>query len=559
MNKATRAISILAVAAVLVAACGGPAASTAAPTAAATTAAEVATATATTMPQPQPGGDVVFAMNGVPETLDTATAYEEQEAVILRLICDPLVAVDQDHVFHPGLATSWEQSPDATSFTLTLRQDVVFQDGTPFNAEAVKANFDRFGNPEVSTGVVSNLFNGYTSTDVVDEYTVRVNFDTPHPSFVMMALGYSYVCIASPTAMQTWGADYGRHPVSTGPFMVSEWVPGESITLVRNPTYNWAPEIFHHQGPAYLDSVTFRFITEQTTRVAMLQTGEASVVEQFPAQDFSWLQTDPAYYMVSADVPGMPTVMFMNVTKPPMDELAVRQALIYAVDQESLVTTAYFGTEGPSHSVLAPSTLDFDSVANEMYSYDPARAESLLTDAGWVDTDGDGVRERNGEELTIIYPAYRLWEGEFMELIQSMWQAVGFRVDMTSLESAAAWDAAVNGDFNVTNMGGPSVDASILRLMFHSSFIAEGYAFTRYADPQLDNLLDQAGAALDATQRASLYAQAQQLIMEQALVVPVYTFERILAVRAEFPGLTLDWEQWNPYFYDVYLQPQTGT
>jgi peptide/nickel transport system substrate-binding protein len=514
---------------------------------------QASTVAPTTPPQPQAGGDLMMGLNAEPATLDPATAFMEQEATVMRQIYDTLVYVDADHQLHAGLATSWEQSPDAQVFTLKLRKGVMFHDSTPFNAQAVKYNFDRFGNPEVGTGSNSTYFSDYVSTEVVDDYTVRVTFGAPHPLF-LLALGYGMTGIASPTAVEAGGADYGKKPVGTGPFMFKDWVPGERITLTANPDYNWAPDIFQHQGPPHLSTVTFLVVTEDTTRIAMLQSGEANVVEQFPAQDITWLSTDPNYYLVSGAAPGLPTIMMINVERPPTDDLAVRQALIYSVDQESLVSAGFFDTQQPAHGVLAPSTLDYDQVAADMYRYDPAKAAALLEEAGWVDTNGDGVREKDGNELSIYYPAYRVWENAYMELLQNMWAAVGFHVDLEQLEDAAAWDAAAAGEHNVTNMGAIGFDASVLLPAFQSSNIAEGYAFTRYADPELDTTLSNAAVEVDPQMRADLYAQAQRKIMQEALVVPIYAFTRILAVRSEFAGVTLDWQNWYPYFYDVAVQ-----
>ena len=541
MERTKRVITVFVLVGLALAACQAP------------TPVATPTPAPTPTPQIQSGGALVMGLNASPETLDPAKALGVQEASVMRQLYDTMVYVDGNHQLHAGLATHWQQSADATVFTFTLRSGVVFHDGTSFDAAAVKYNFDRLGNPDVGTGSASTYFTDYGSTEVVDSSTARVTFKSPHPTF-LLSLGSAYVGIVSPKAAEASGQDFGQHPVGTGPFVFKEWVPGERVVLTRNPAYAWAPDILGHQGPAYLDSVTFRVVTEDATRLAMLQSGEASVVEQFPAQDMSWLQTDAGYYLVSGIAPGLPTVMEVNVEKAPTDELAVRQALIYAIDQESLVKTAFFDTQQAAHSVLAPSTLYYDPTAAQQYRFDLAKAKSLLEGAGWVDQNGDGVREKNGKPLEISYPAYRVWENSYMELLQNMWSAAGFRVNLQQLEDAAAWDAAVAGDHNVTNMGSISFEAAVLLPSFQSANIAQGYAFTRYRNPVLDATLDEAAQAVDAAAKTDAYARAQRLIMEQALVVPVYNFTRILAVRGQFPGVTIDWENWYPYFYDTHLK-----
>jgi peptide/nickel transport system substrate-binding protein len=501
--------------------------------------------------QREPGGTLLYTVNAEPLGLDPLTSYSVGDVSVMAQVYDPLVFVDGDRKIHAGLATSWEQSSDAKMFTFELRQGVTFHDGTPFNAEAVKFNFDRLGDPTLNTGQTSVYFGQYLSTEVLDPYTVRVSFSAPHPNFIM-SLGTLTAGIASPTAVAKEGADYGKHPVGTGPFMFSEWLPGTKIVLVRNPDYDWAPDMMDHQGPAYLESVVFQVVGEEATRVAMLQTGESSVSDLFEGQDTVWLKTDPEYYLTIGTALGLPTVMFLNVTRFPTDELAVRQALVYAVDQETLVQMAFSGNQPAAHGVLAPGTLDYDQASAEIYHYDPAKAKEILDQAGWVD-NGSGVRMKNGKTLEIYYPAYSAWEGAFCEILQNMWSEVGFSVKLEELDDAAAWAKATEGDFNVTNMGSVAFDASVLWQVFDSSQIASGLAFTHFEDKQLDDLLEQAAVNPDATARAAQYAQAQALIMNNALLVPIYLFARTLAVRSEFQGVVLDWQGWYPYFYDVYV------
>jgi peptide/nickel transport system substrate-binding protein len=498
----------------------------------------------------QSGGTLVYVAGGAPENLDPATTPGNWDARVMRSIYDTLVWVDASQKIYPYLATSWEQSADGTVFTIKLRTGVKFQDGTAFNAAAVKFNFDRFGDPKVGVGTIGQYFLDYVGTEVVDENTVKVTFKTPK-SVLIPALGDPFSSIASPTAVQKWGKDYGQHPVGTGPFMLESWDPGQQLTLVKNPDYNWAPEVMKHQGPAYLDKVIFRTVAESQTRVAVLKTGEAAV-SYVPPTAMADFTKDPAFYIVPGVPPGETGQQMLNTKRFPTDDLAVRKALIYATDQAAIEKAVTFGTREVSHSVLARTTLDFDQTAEDMYRFDLAKAKQILEEAGWKDTNGDGIREKDGKDLQVYWPAYA-GEKAYAELLMAQWKAAGIDTKFEALDDAAAWEAAGAGNFNITNMASVNFDASVLYPLFHSSN-SQGYAFTAYADPKLDAALLAGVNAANAADRKAAYATAQRIIMEQALIVPMSTLDSSIVVRAEYVGVTLDWESYYPIFYDAYIK-----
>ncbi len=336
-----------------------------------------------------PGGTLTLGLATEPVTLDPAAGFFIAERFILMDIFDTLLAADQQGELHAGLATAWESNADATEFTLSLRDDVTFHDGTPFNAEAVKAAFDRIAAIE-EFSTAGQIMAGYVETTVIDETTVSVSFEGPKPTF-FTDISQPWLGIPSPTAAAN--EDFGQNPVGTGPFMFSEWAVQDSLTLVRNPDYAWAPEFAKHTGPALLDEVIFRFLPEPATRLAALQSGEVMVAEDPPALVGACLIGSEIYNLRTFSAPGMPAHMMINSEKPPTDDLRVRQAMIHAVNQDELVLIAFNGLQTPARSVLSPSTFGYNAEAAALYSYDPDQAAALLEDAGWVDSDGAGLRE----------------------------------------------------------------------------------------------------------------------------------------------------------------------
>lgn len=496
---------------------------------------------------------LVIGLATEPVSLDPAAGLYIAEQFLLMNIYDPLIWADQELNLHPGLATDWSSSEDGTEFTLNLRQDVVFHDGTPFNADAVKFAFDRALNPTNAAATAPTLLAGYVETKVVDEDTVVVRFDIPKPTF-LEDLTRVWLMIPSPAAVEQWGEDYGQHPVGTGPFVFQEWAAQDHITLTRNPDYNWGPEFSTHSGPARLSEITFRFLPEAATRLTALQSGEAQVVEEPAYQEAASLAEDPAYRLETFTAPGMTSHMMINVEKAPTDDILVRQALIYAVNQEELVQTAFFGMQNPAHSVLSPTTWSYDEQAASLYSYDPERAAELLDEAGWVDSDGDGIREKDGQKLTIDYPALPAYEEAYMELLAAYLNQAGFEVTITRMDDAGIYEYSNAGNHNIVNMGWISRDPSVLSIVYHSDNIELGSAFTRFRSEELDSALEQAAVSLDSTEREELYRQAQQIIMENALVIPVHTYNRVMLMQAGVQGWRFDAEGF-PYLYEVTLEP----
>ncbi len=502
---------------------------------------------------PAQGGKLVIGMATEPVSLDPAAGLFIAEQYLLMNIYDPLIWIDPELKLRPGLATEWSANAEGTEFTLKLRTDVKFHDGTPFNAAAVKVALDRAAAGTNPAAVAPTLLTDYDGTTVVDDATVMVKFKSARATF-LEDLSRIWLVIPSPTAVEKSGADFGQNPVGSGPFMLKEWAPQDHITLVRNPDYAWAPEFAAHQGPAYLDEITFRFLPEAATRLTALQSGEAQVVEDPAYQEASTLAADPAYQLVRFTAPGMPSHMMINTALAPSDDPLVRQAMIYAVNQEELVKTAFFDMQTAVHSVISPTTVGYNQKAGELYRYDFEKSQSLLDEAGWKDSDGDGIREKDGQKLHIEYPALPAYEEAYMELLAAYLQKAGFEVNITKLDDAGVSEFAMANRHNILNMGWISRDPSVLNITYNSANIEQGAAYTRFANADLDQALNDAPKTLDIEARNALYQQAQQIIMDNALVIPLHTYDRVMVLRANVQGWRFDPEGY-PYLYEVSLKP----
>ena len=505
---------------------------------------------------PTAGGRLIYGLTLIPSGIDPHVDASSELGIPLTSIYDTLVYQDLDGSLVPGLAERWDVSPDGLTYTFYLRHDVVFHDGTPFNAQAVKFNLDRISSPETQSRKAADMLGPYDHTEVVDDNTVKVHFQEPYAPFLDSA-SQVYLGMASPAAVEQWGAEYQLHQVGTGPFLFQEYVPSDHLTLVRNPDYAWTPEVYDHDGPAYLDEIEFRFYTDPAVRALALESGEVHVMGELPPQDAVRLEGSAGFQLYLVSVPGQPLEFFLNVDKAPTDDLCVRQALIYATDRQTIVDTIFMGYSPVAYGPLTASTMGYESAVEELYAYDPAQAATLLDQAGWVDSDGDGQRDKDGQPL--ILQAYLMTWGylpEVGQILQAQLQQVGIGLDIQVLAFPAAIEAAAEGVHNLMPMTFSSSDPSVLNTAYLSGNADGGFNWSKVRDPELDRLLLEATREMDVQRRAEIYGQIQVTIMDQALVLPIRDYVNINAAASSVQGLQFDRRGWFPWLHDVYLASQ---
>ncbi len=499
-----------------------------------------------------PGGEIVVGLNLEPDNLDPAVTPFAVSHWVMMNIYDTLVWRANDGTFHPGLAETWEPSEDGTVYTFTLREGVNFHDGTPFNAEAVKFTFDHIVDPESHSGFASSLLGPYDHTEVVDERTAAVHFKEPYAPFLDSA-SQAFLAIVSPTAVQADREAYLRNPVGTGFMKFDEWVQNDHISLSKNPDYNWASDLFDHSGPAYLDKVTFRFYTDTPTRLAALEAGDANLIETPPYHEIQRLRDDEKFEVNEVLNPGLPVVLFLDTTRPPTDDLAVRQAMNFALDRQLIVDQGMFGVTRPAYGPLWESTPYYSPEVESIYPYDPERAAQLLDEAGWV-PGSDGIREKDGQRLTVAI-ASTDFINPFREISQALWNAVGIELDVQTMTVAAAFEAIGNSEVNTTAQAWVSSDPVVLTNLFHSKNITGGFAWSKFNDPHLDELLESGEATIDEDERASIYAEIQKIIMENGLIIPYFgNPETSIAYESRYQGVKQDFRNYL-WLYDTHLGP----
>ena len=412
-------------------------------------------------------------------------------------ISEGLVRFDDKYQLQPALAESWtEESP--TSWVFHLRKGVKFTDGTPFNADAVKYSFDRTNDPATQSRNVAQI-SAVSDVKVVDDSTVRLELKQPFAP-LLHALAYA-LRIVSPTAAKAAGvADFGRKPVYTGPFSVSEWVSGDHITLKANKDY-WG-------GAPKIDEITWRFAAESSARLALLRSGGADFLDGIDGTDLAAASSDPSI-TVNRVLPLSWNFVAMNEKTKPFDDVRVRQAVSYAINGPDLIKTILFGAGEPMTEVVANGVQGFNSSAMT-YAYDPAKAKQLLADAGYA----------NGFDTEFGYATgYTAGVKPLTEAIQGQLAAVGIRAKLVVSDNTAWTAARRDGQMPMffMNWGSPNNDDhTALYQAFHSSQITPtGPNYVFYSDPKVDELLQQA-SVVEESQRDALYQQAVAQIMAGA-------------------------------------------
>jgi peptide/nickel transport system substrate-binding protein len=496
------------------------------------------------------GGTLTIVRPTDPVSLDPQLETTAPGAWVYYNLLESLVTLDEKMQLQPKLATAWEvMSPTKVRFK--LRPGVKFHDGTPFNAAAVKLTLERAlkGNPPARWASLAGPLAG---AEVVDDLTVDVMTREPYgPTLRTMAM--AYVGIVSPTAVQKLGADFSRAPVGTGPFKFVEWKTNTHVIIERNPDY-WGDK-------ALLDRVVFKVVPEEGARMIALQTGDADMVLLPSPAQLPALRRDPKY-AVHEVIGGRVVFVGMNAGLPPLDDPRVRTALLYAVDRKSILDNIMEGSAIPARGVLAPGVFGFkDMQLDQHFPFDRARAKALLAQAGW--TPGpDGILQKNGQRLSLTWIAARgryPKDGEITEAVQQMLKEVGIEAKVEFREWAAVFTQVRGNPLNqhLFTLGWVTANADAdysLYALFHSKQIPPtGWNTSRYANPRVDTLVEQARRSTSPAEREKLYGEVQDILIREMVWIPIYNTKEIVVTRAYVKGFVVHPVEYNLGLWKVWL------
>ncbi|MCR6108350.1 glutathione ABC transporter substrate-binding protein [Salipaludibacillus agaradhaerens] len=459
------------------------------------------------------------------EAMDPHGSNDVPSSNVQTNIFETLVKHSADMELEPLLATEWEATADDV-WEFTLRDDVTFHDGSEFNAEVVKANIERILDEDVASPR-SFLYNMVEEIVVVDDYTVEFHTAYPFaplPSHLAHNGGgmISLEAIeADYEAMEDGGqpGDYiNENPIGSGFFKFEAWQTGDRVELVRNDDY-WGE-------PAQVQSVTFKVVPEDLTRIGELETGTAHIIDPVSPSDKARVENTDGIDVYETESLSLSYIGF-NLQKEPFDDPLVRQALSMAINKDDIIEGVLEGTGTPAVGPIGEQVFGFSDEV-EALPYDPERAQELLAEAGYED----------GFETTIWTNDNRE-RMDMAELVQAQLAVIGVDVEIEVLEWGAYLDNTAQGEHDMFILGWVTVtgDADYgMHALFHSDNHGEAGNRSFIANDELDNLLDQAREETDESAREALYKEAMEILVDEAPMLYIYHQTYLDGVRDEVQG-----------------------
>nr|WP_245354753.1 ABC transporter substrate-binding protein [Brachybacterium sacelli] len=509
------------------------------------------------------GGELVYATDREPTCLDPHNNGDLPQTYIARQYLDSLVSMQEDGSVVPWLAESWEISPDGLTYDFSLKQGVEFTDGEPFDAEAVVANFEQIMDPATQSSTALLYLSPYfESAEAVSEHVVRISLKRPY-SPLLTVLSQAFFGIESPRAMASGLDENCLAPVGTGPFIVTEWKRNREVVMVRNENYNSAPADAKHQGPAYLEKVTWRFLKDNTARFGALQSGKAQAIFNLPPESVPAATADDSIETDDFVHAGVPFALDLNTTNAALGDVRVRRAIVHASDAEGIVESAYAGVFPYEGNGISSGTPAYDERFHEPYPYDAQRADALLDEAGWTGRDAEGYRTRDGETLALRLP-YASDPGEtppadltIFQNFQAMLKRVGVRIEL--IPSDAATMTAMKNDPTRYDIQGrywnsPTPNVMYIKFSQETLEIGNGQNVSQDYDEELDETLLAAAATTDPEEQAALYSKAQENLVAQTWHVTLYPIQTRLAIRSDLVrDIWIEPSEGEPVLHDAYL------
>jgi peptide/nickel transport system substrate-binding protein len=473
---------------------------------------------------------LVFGRSADATFLDPAKFLDNESAMVIENIFDGLVRYrDDSTLIEPALATSWNISRDGLVYTFTLRKGVSFHDGTPFNAQAAQFSLLRKIDPahpfyRPSHGKMDTTLRSVKSVEALGDYSLRITLKQPHATLLdELARHSSY--IVSPTAVRALGEDFGQKPVGTGPFAFESWTKGERIVLRANTQY--------FGGAPKLDSVVFRVVPDGRVRLLELKAGAIQALDALAPDDCDEVRRTPGLALDAK--PGMNVgYLAMNGDRPPLDNPKVRLAIAHAVNKPALIKLAYQGMAALAITPLPPTMWSSNAKIKD-YEYNPALARKLLKQAGLA----------GGFETTLwVMPVSRPYMPQpekIARAIQDSLEAVGIHAKLVTHDWSTYLAKVYAGEHGLALLGWVSTadPSDILEHLFDADNAVKPHAsnISFFRDKTVHTLLDQAEIESDPGRRMEAFLKVQQIVHDQAPLLPLAHAHQLLARSAKVRGI----------------------
>lgn len=472
---------------------------------------------------------LIYAQGADPRGLDPAYVDDGESAKVMCNIFEGLVKYKADSTdIEPCLATDWKISSDGKEYTFNLRKNVKFQDGTPFNADAVKFSIERQLPPNATDDMPYASFT-FDPTIVdkvikVDDYTIKITLKQPYTPFLANLAMALAAPIVSPTAVQKYGSKFIENPVGTGAFKFVSWDKGQSVKLVKNNDY-WGDK-------AKVDNLIFKITKENSVRASELMTGADDIIDGVDPNDIPKIKQSKMSIFNSK---GMNiNYMAFNCSRAPFNDPKLREAVSHAINRDELVKYLYQGYSEVANSPLPSFIPGYDKTVKP-YEYDAEKAKQMLKDLG----------KENLKIKIITYSNPRPYNPvngqKLAEAVQNYLQKVGITADIVTYTWTDYKTKAAQGEGDIMFYGwtGDNGDADNFLSLFDSKEIATTMNTAKYSNKQVDDLLLQARQTPNGDARNKLYAQVQQIVAKDAPWLPISYANDIAAYNPKVTNFTL--------------------
>lgn len=450
-----------------------------------------------------PQGTLRVALSTFPNSLYIPLTAERNADNAATQLYDSLVFLDREGEIQPALAESWDVSEDGTEYIFYLREGVTFHNGEPFTADDVVATWE-YGKGEDS--VWAEKYAVAETVEKIDDYKVRVT--TAEPNMLLLVTMHDFWAIVPNEYLEEVGVDgFQENPVGTGPFMFVEWVKGDRIVYEANPDYWW-------EGYPKVETLIFRPIPESATRLAAIQTDEIDIVGRLSADEAQGLLGAEGVKVISYPVNRIYYIAFNNLTTgvgEPTEDAAVRQAMNYAVDVETIVDSIFDGFAKPAAGYVATGELGYGAV--EPFGYDPEKAQELLADAGYPD----------GFSMDMACPsgAYPHFE-EVCQAIVGYLGDVGIEVSLETMESGQYWELEAEKELPPLFGDSWSTISGEAYRRLDGALRGWDASYSAWSDPTIDEYLEELRTTMDRAQRKELYEELQVYMKENPPFIYLY-------------------------------------
>jgi peptide/nickel transport system substrate-binding protein len=478
----------------------------------------------------KPGQVLIVGARDPVRTLDDSFLLVERTH-----IAETLLTIDENYKLKPVLAESWKQVDD-NNWEFTLRKGVKFHDGSPLTAADAASAIERAVKANPKTKSLTRI----VAATAVDEQTLRLTTEKAN-LLLPEALSGADLRILARGSFNEKGELV--KPIGTGPFKLAKWdqATGE-VVVERNPDY-WG-------GAPRLDKMVFKPIPDANTRALALEKGEIDFTFDLPYGELDRLGKVKGVQVALYDEPRIYRLE-LNMTREPFSDLKVRQALNYAIDRTGIVKNVLHGCGEASIGPFMHGTPWCNKDVESFYQYNPEQARTLLTSAGWVDQDGDGIREKGGKPFTITIMTWSSRPGmpPMAEALQAQFREIGVKANVQILEYGAIYNRVKEGNWDAVLASFQTADPHSYLSSVYGSKGSQNVA--KYSNNKVDGLLDEAARTPDPEKRYAIYRQIQEIITRDTPVINVACYKMAVGMRNYVKGF-----KFNPMAHDLHTNPE---